>query len=301
MEAINQRGKQLLGQDAAGAWPAAAGAAKKPPAQQAAQAAMNGAAAGRVAADDENRPMIRRAESGHNINSARPTTAEGNNVFKQDEQQKPRTPGIRGNQGAAADAWPAQKPKDDMDNMIKNYIKDVNKLIDQGVSPVEAEDDDDDEDDDNIEEIPTVPETDENSKQAARDDDIDDDNVEESKERPYQSNLLEESKLMEQLALPPEPFRLDELRISAPMLRNELHDSLAFFRETLVENYGSAKFRAALAILEQYERDGHDRYTEQGENQLIRQLEGAVFRNNESQARQFLYESASYLLIKNAA
>lgn len=48
--------------------------------------------------------------------------------------------------------------------MIKNYIKDVNKLIDQGVSPVEAEDDDDDEDDDNIEEIPTVPETDENSK-----------------------------------------------------------------------------------------------------------------------------------------
>lgn len=38
--------------------------------------------------------------------------------------------------------------------------------------------------------------------------------------------------------LPPEPFRLDELRISAPMLRNELSDSVAFFEKMLVENYG---------------------------------------------------------------
>lgn len=90
---------------------------------------------------------------------------------------------------------------------------------------------------------------------------------------------------MEELALPPEPFRLDELRISAPMLRNELGDSLAFFREMLVESYGSAKFRQALSVLEQFERDGNDRYTEQGENQLVKQLESSVFRNNENQAR----------------
>lgn len=69
-----------------------------------------------------------------------------------------------------------------MDNKIKNYIKDINKLIDGGVSPVEAEDDDDDEDDEeNMLEVPTVPETDENSKQAARDDDIEDEAMEESK------------------------------------------------------------------------------------------------------------------------
>ena len=67
---------------------------------------------------------------------------------------------------------------------------------------------------------------------------------------------------MEQLALPPEPFRLDELRISAPMLRNELSDSLAFFERTLVESYGQAKFQQALNILEKFEREGHDRYTE---------------------------------------
>ena len=82
--------------------------------------------------------------------------------------------------------------------------------------------------------------------------------------------MMEESKLMDQLALPPEPFRLDELRISAPMLRNELSDSLVFFESMLVENYGLNKFRSALAILEQFERAGNDRYTEHSENQLIK-------------------------------
>ena len=46
------------------------------------------------------------------------------------------------------------------------------------------------------------------------------------------------------------------------MLRNELGDSLAFFESMLVENYGLNKFRNALAILEQFERAGNDRYTE---------------------------------------
>ena len=46
------------------------------------------------------------------------------------------------------------------------------------------------------------------------------------------TGALEESKLIEELSLPPpEPFRLDELRISAPMLRNELSDSLNFFEK----------------------------------------------------------------------
>ena len=75
---------------------------------------------------------------------------------------------------------------------------------------------------------------------------------------------------MDQLALPPEPFRLDELRISAPMLRNELSDSLAFFERTLIESYGQAKFQQALSVLERFEQEGHDRYTESSETQLVR-------------------------------
>ena len=130
----------------------------------------------------------------------------------------------------------------------------------------DEDDDDEDDDDENIEEVPSVPETDENTKEAARDDAIEDDAIEESKGGQHGNNIMDESKLMEQLALPPEPFRLDELRISAPMLRNELSDSLAFFESMLVENYGQAKFRQALGILEQFERDGHDRYTEHSEN-----------------------------------
>ena len=92
----------------------------------------------------------------------------------------------------------------------------------------QAEEEDDDDDDDNIEEVPSVPETDQ--KQAARDDAIEDEAIEESKS-PL-TGALEESKLIEELSLPPpEPFRLDELRISAPMLRNELSDSLNFFEK----------------------------------------------------------------------
>ena len=43
------------------------------------------------------------------------------------------------------------------------------------------DDDEDEDDDDNIEEVPSVPETDENTKEAARDDAIEDDAIEESK------------------------------------------------------------------------------------------------------------------------
>ena len=41
----------------------------------------------------------------------------------------------------------------------------MNKLIDEGMKPTGAEDEEDeDEDDDNIEEVPTVPETDDSQK-----------------------------------------------------------------------------------------------------------------------------------------
>ena len=62
--------------------------------------------------------------------------------------------------------WPQAKANDDIGNKIKSYIKDINKLIDGGMNPTgdgaEEEDDDEEEDDENIEEVPTVPETDEN-------------------------------------------------------------------------------------------------------------------------------------------
>lgn len=42
-------------------------------------------------------------------------------------------------------------------------------------------------------------------------------------------------------------------------------------------------------MIEQFERDGHDRYSEQGEVYLIRKLtsidQGGIFRNNEPLAR----------------
>ena len=111
-----------------------------------------------------------------------------------DEWPKPRTPAFRGGAGAAGannennnvggafDAWPASKPSDDIGNKIKSYIKDMNKLIDEGMKPTGAEDEEDeDEDDDNIEEVPTVPETDDSQKQEARDDAIEYDGIEESK------------------------------------------------------------------------------------------------------------------------
>ena len=87
--------------------------------------------------------------------------------------------------------------------------------------------------------MPTVPETDETQNQAARDDSIDDDGAEETKEAASSRQDEETANLMKQLELPPpEPFRLDELRISAPMLRNELSDSVAFFEKMLIESYG---------------------------------------------------------------
>ena len=78
-----------------------------------------------------------------------------------DEQMKPKTPAWRGANGA--DAWPQSKPQEDIGNKIKSYIKDMNKLIDEGVRPTCADDEDEDDDEeDNMEEVPTVPETDDN-------------------------------------------------------------------------------------------------------------------------------------------
>ena len=89
-----------------------------------------------------------------------------------DEWPKPRTPAFRGAAAAGAnensaglDAWPASKPSDDIGNKIKSYIKDMNKLIDEGMKPAGADDEEeDDEDDENIEEVPSVPETDDSQK-----------------------------------------------------------------------------------------------------------------------------------------
>jgi len=113
------------------------------------------------AAEEENRPLIKK-----------PSTDANQNVFKMDEQVKPKTPAWRG--ANAADAWPQAKPQEDIGNKIKSYIKDMNKLIDAGAPDCADDDDDDDDDDDNIEEVPSVPETDDNQKQAARDDAIED-------------------------------------------------------------------------------------------------------------------------------
>ena len=87
---------------------------------------------------------------------------------------------------------------EDIGNMMKSYIKDMNKLIDEEVKSTRADDEeDDDDDDDNIEEVPTVPETDENQKQEARDDAIEDENCIEESKTAADNALLDESKLLE--------------------------------------------------------------------------------------------------------
>lgn len=73
-----------------------------------------------------------------------------------DEQAKPKTPAFQN--VPTADMWPQAKPHDEIGNKIKSYIKDINKLIAAGG---EAEEEDEEEDDENIEEVPSVPFTDE--------------------------------------------------------------------------------------------------------------------------------------------
>ena len=54
------------------------------------------------------------------------------------QKQKPRTPGFRGakdNAQNSADMWPQSKPSEDIGSKIKDYIKDINKLIDGGMGP----------------------------------------------------------------------------------------------------------------------------------------------------------------------
>ena len=145
IEDIRQRGKQLLMQDVV------------PNQRQAAAAA----------AEEETRPLIRRADSAQGQQRTPPKPAgvaaePGHNVFKMDEQPKPKTPGFGG--GNAGDAWPQSRPMDEVGHLMKSYIKDMNKLIDDEKSNHPEDEEDDDDDDDNIEEIPTVPETDENQK-----------------------------------------------------------------------------------------------------------------------------------------
>ena len=81
--------------------------------------------------------------------------------------------------------WPGQAQGEDIKLKMKNYIKDMNKLIDEEIKPAgdgEDQEEDEDDDDENMEEVPAVPETDENSKQIERNDSVeDDDGIEESK------------------------------------------------------------------------------------------------------------------------
>ena len=138
----------------------------------------------RVPSEDENRPLIRRADSGlgtpRSGQAAHKPQTPTDNVFKLDEAPSKPKPPASGSPGV--DAWPSTKPDNDIGSKIKNYIKDISKLIDDGM-PGQGNDDEeeDEEDEDNIEEVPTVPDTDDSSKQVARDDEIEDEGIEESK------------------------------------------------------------------------------------------------------------------------
>ena len=48
----------------------------------------------------------------------------------------------------------------------------------------------------------------------------------------------------------------------------------------LIDNYGQQKFTQGVSILEQFEKEGGDRYLETNERYLLDQLQKEVFLNN---------------------
>ena len=59
---------------------------------------------------------------------------------------------------------------------------------------------------------------------------------------------------------------------------NEFQDTFEFFEGLMKENYGEHKFKKALSIIEEF---SGDRYLEQNEKKLIKQLMDEIFKNNE--------------------
>ena len=104
-------------------------------------------------------------------------------------------------------------------------LDDGQKQSGEGTSDVEEEEDEDE----NMDEVPAVPQDVNETILATREDAESDDEIQE--EFKDNSNNLKMVPEIEQK--PVEPFRLDELRISAPILRNELSDSTAFFLKLL--------------------------------------------------------------------
>lgn len=84
-----------------------------------------------------------------------------------------------------------------------------------------------------------------------------------------------------------------------PELKNEQEESIKCFERILVESYGRSKFEQGMKILATFEQAGGDRYLSKSEVELVKTLQRDVFLNNEETARRFLFESCSYLLIKN--
>jgi len=93
-----------------------------------------------------------------------------------------------------------------------------------------------------------------------------------------------------------EPYNLDDLRISKTSLPNELEESLQFFEELLKESYGEARFKKALEVMEKFEGD---RFVDS--SKLIQALVRETFTNNEEQARGFLHECSSFMVLREAA
>lgn len=179
-------------------------------------------------------------------------------------------------------AKPPEETKDPSGFELKNYIKAMNKFLDEpGKNKENQQATEESDDEEEMEEVPKVPE--ESQPNVDREDQL-----EEEEEAPKQ----EETKA-------PEPFRLDELRISVPQLKNELQESVKCFERLLVDLYGRGKFEQGLRVVREFEINGGDKYLPKSEAELVKSLQKEVFPNNEESAKKFLYESSSYLLIKN--
>lgn len=118
-----------------------------------------------------------------------------------------------------------------------------------------------------------------------------------------------------------EPINLADYNISAPTMPSENEDiasNLAFMQDLLLKQFNlpsKHSLKEAIAIIDQYEEElklypsydhfgsFNDRFSQNNEREIIKRLVEKVFRahqNQEEMAQEFLAQSSSYMLIRNA-
>lgn len=104
-----------------------------------------------------------------------------------------------------------------------------------------------------------------------------------------EDDVLEQEEVNVAMA-PPEPFNLDELRISLPQLK---FDTDEYYIQVLREKFGKACLERALAICKEYENV----YLE--DQKIVSQMVKTGFMPSEEKARELVCECSALLLIQS--